>query len=191
LMISEDLKHATRASHAELEKLVIERIRRTNTAAGYLRLLEIFYGFYKPVEEQIGEFIDRTHFTDFHERRKSTALLHDMQQMEMNGSGRLCKDLPEISGAAQSLGALYVLEGSTLGGGIICKLLRKEMGESAPRTFLFFNGYGENTMDMWVKFKDRLNSYTEDAAINQQVMAAANQTFIKFKDWIFRYERNS
>jgi len=188
-MVTEHLKQATRIPHAELEKLVIERIRHTNTAAGYLRLLETFYGFYKPVEEQIDKFIDHSHFKDFSERRKSAALLQDMEEMEMKGSRQLCGDLPEITGAAQSLGALYVLEGSTLGGNIICKLLRKEMGESAPQTFLFFNGYGEETMSMWMKFKDRLNNYSDDAATQRQMMAAANETFIKFKNWIILYER--
>lgn len=188
-MITEHLKQATRTSHAELEKLVIERIRSTDTAAGYLRLLEIFYGFYKPVEEKIAAFIDQTHFTDFHERRKSAALLQDMKQMDVQGSGLICEDLPEITGAAQSLGAMYVLEGSTLGGSVICKLLRKEMGESAPHLFLFFNGYGGDTMDMWTKFKDKLNNYTDDVAVQQQMMAAANDTFIKFKNWIALYER--
>lgn len=189
-MITEDLKQATRTSHAELEKLVIDRIRQTNTAAGYLRLLEIFYGFYKPVEEKIGEFIDHSHFTDFHQRRKSASLLQDMEQMDMQSSGMLCADLPEISGAAQSLGALYVLEGSTLGGSVICKLLKKEMGDSAPQLFVFFNGYGEETMGMWMKFKEKLNNYTDDAAIQRQIMAAANETFIKFKNWITLYERD-
>ena len=189
-MITERLKQATRTSHAELEKLVIERIRHTNTAAGYLRLLEIFYGFYKPVEEKIEAFIDHSHFTDFHQRRKSAALLQDIKQMDVEKDGPLCQDIPEITGAAQSLGALYVLEGSTLGGSVICKLLRKEMGESAPELFVFFNGYGEETMDMWTKFKDKLNNYTDDAAIQQQMMAAANETFIKFKNWISLYERN-
>ena len=189
-MITEHLKHVTRNAHADLEKLVIQRIRQTNTAAGYLDLLNIFYGFYKPVEEKIDTFIDHQHLTDFHQRRKSVSLLQDMQQINAEASSVLCEDLPEITGPSQSLGALYVLEGSTLGGGIICKLLKKEMGDSAPQCFVFFNGYGEATMEMWTKFKDRVNTYTEDAAMHRQMADAANDTFVKFKNWINWYERN-
>lgn len=142
-MITEHLKHVTRNAHAELEKLVIERIKQVNTPAGYLHLLNIFYGFYKPVEEKIDRFIDHSHLTDFHQRRKSASLLQDMQQMNIKANGMLCNDLPEITGPSQSLGAWYVLEGSTLGGAIISKLLKKEIGANAPQCFLFFNGYGD------------------------------------------------
>jgi heme oxygenase (biliverdin-IX-beta and delta-forming) len=189
-MITEHLKHVTRHAHAELEKLVIERIRQANTPAGYLHLLDIFYGFYKPVEEKIDRFIDHSHLTDFHQRRKSVSLLQDMRQMNAEETGMLCTDLPEISGPTQSLGALYVLEGSTLGGGIICRLLKKEMGDSAPQYFLFFNGYGEATMEMWTKFKDRVNTYSDDVATQRQIADAATDTFVKFKNWITWYERN-
>jgi heme oxygenase (biliverdin-IX-beta and delta-forming) len=189
-MITEHLKDVTRSAHAELEKLVIERIRRANTPAGYLHLLDLFYGFYKPVEERIDRFIDHTHFPDFPQRRKAASLVQDMHEMNSEGSGMMCEDLPQISRPSESIGALYVLEGSTLGGGIICKLLKKEMGDDAPQSFLFFNSYGEATMEMWMKFKDRINSYSGDAAMQRQMADAANATFIKFKNWINWYERN-
>jgi heme oxygenase (biliverdin-IX-beta and delta-forming) len=189
-MITEHLKHVTRHAHADLEKLVIEKIRQVHSPAGYLQLLDIFYGFYKPVEEKIDAFIDHSHLPDFNQRRKSVSLLQDMQHLTADASGMLCADLPEITSPAQSLGALYVLEGSTLGGAIICKLLKKEMGEHAPQGFLFFNGYGASTMQMWTIFKDRINTYSNDVATQRQMAEAATDTFVKFKNWITWYERN-
>ncbi|HEY0676730.1 MAG TPA: biliverdin-producing heme oxygenase [Chitinophagaceae bacterium] len=189
-MIAENLKEATNESHAALEKLVIAKIRQTNSSDRYLHLLEMFYGFYKPVEEQIDSHIDRAHFTDYSQRRKSEALLQDMHNLEAGSRLMLCQDLPSISDSVSCLGALYVLEGSTLGGSVISKLLKKELGDEAPEFFLFFNCYGDSARDMWYEFKEKLNSYTTNEAAHLKMIEAANETFVKFKTWILEYERN-
>ncbi|MGB8191476.1 MAG: biliverdin-producing heme oxygenase [Chitinophagaceae bacterium] len=187
-MLSESLKQATRIPHAELEKLMIERIRRTSTTTAYLDLLRLFYGYYKPVEEQIDRFIDRNHLADYSSRRKSAAIVSDMQQLNSDHYNKLCRDLPSINNSSQSFGALYVLEGSTLGGRIIAQMLEKNMGSAAPASFSFFNGYGESAGTMWSVFKDKLNGYTSDTGEQDEIVAAATDTFVKFKKWMISYE---
>jgi heme oxygenase len=187
-MVSASLKQATRTSHAELEKLMITRIRNTHTLPDYLRLLEIFYGFFKPVEEKIDAHIDRGYLTDYASRRKSAAIMTDMTKLQPTVAERLCDNLPQITNTTESLGAMYVLEGSTLGGRIICKLLADNMGAQSPASFSFFGGYGDSTEGMWMQFKEKLDNYTDDEKQHKQMIKAANETFVKFKEWILQHD---
>jgi len=61
--------------------------------------------------------------------------------------------LPEIKNTAQAFGALYVIEGSTLGGQIIKKMVQKQLCMEGNNGLSFFDGYREATSDMWQVFK--------------------------------------
>lgn len=189
-MVSATLKEATRASHAALEKLMITRIRSTNSTARYKNLLALFYGFYKPMEERIDNHIDHACVTDYTHRRKSAFILADMQQLQPSAAAAICSDLPHINSVPASLGALYVLEGSTLGGRIICRMLADSIGPqpAGQVSFSFFNGYGDSTETMWASFRRQLDNYTTDPVQHDEMVRAANDTFIKFKEWILQHD---
>lgn len=188
-MITDALKEATKTSHADLEKMMIGRIRSTRTRSDYVRLLELFYGFFKPVEEKIEAHIDRGYITDYDTRRKSDAILSDIGGSQEIADIRLCQDLPLIDGTPASLGAMYVLEGSTLGGKFISKMLSDNMGDQSPSTFSFFNSYGEFIQPKWAAFKEKLNNYAAGQSQEEQIIKAANDTFVKFKHWIIQYDK--
>lgn len=187
-MITDTLKQVTKESHADLEKVMIRWIRTTRTREDYVRLLKLFYGFFKPVEERIDAHIDRGYLEDYESRRKADALLADMGGPQ-NSNIRLCDDIPSIAGTPASLGAMYVLEGSTLGGKIICKMLADNMGTDSPSSFAFFNSYGELTQPKWADFKNKLNNYTAEPGEQAEIIEAANDTFVKFKHWIQKHDQ--
>jgi heme oxygenase (biliverdin-IX-beta and delta-forming) len=187
-MITESLKTATRIPHAELEKTLVARIRGTRTRSDYRQLLELFYGFYKPLEECIAPFLGDG-LPDFADRRKAASILHDLRPLDGSHAQKLCTDLPHIRNVSQSLGAMYVMEGSTLGGRIITKMLSGNLQDEPGITFSFFEGYGDQTDTMWAAFKDKLNNHSNDTASQEEMITAAHETFIKFKHWIVQYEQ--
>jgi heme oxygenase (biliverdin-IX-beta and delta-forming) len=77
---------------------------------------------------------------------------------------------------------MYVLEGSTLGGKIISRMLLKQV-PSLDGATTFFQGYQDDTMSMWQKFKTHLHASVDqsDAA---ETHRAATETFVKFKKWL-------
>jgi len=80
------------------------------------------------------------------------------------------------------LGALYVIEGSTLGGTIISKMIKQQLAIPDNKGLSFFNGYGSETEKMWQDFKlflDRPLKPAEEAV----VIRSANDTFNKFGQW--------
>lgn len=80
--------------------------------------------------------------------------------------------LPKSS--AEAMGALYVMEGSTLGGKVIAKALRR-LSEWPLRGKSYFDPYESETGAMWAAFQLQLAGVPEhewDAVVN-----GANQTF--------------
>lgn len=188
-LISECLKEATRIPHAELEKSMVDMLRQTTTPGAYADLLRLFYGFYKPVERLIDRFVDRNYLPDYDSRRKSAAIINDLAQFQDAYADKLSNHLPVITNSYQAFGALYVLEGSTLGGRIICNMLKKNLGTDAPHAFSFFEGYGEATGKMWTTFKTKLDNYTADEDRKAEIIDAATATFVNFKKWMNDNER--
>ncbi len=75
---------------------------------------------------------------------------------------------------AEAMGALYVMEGSTLGGKLIAKSLRT-CSDWPVRGICYFNPYGERTGAMWAAFQLELAAVPTAHA--ESVVRGANQTF--------------
>lgn len=180
-MLAEQLKEQTLAYHQQLEKKLVRQIKMIETEADYVKLLMLFYAYFGGLEEKINNFIDTAHLPDHDKRRKTAAIADDIRTFEANPAAKASgADLPQIENAAQAFGALYVIEGSTLGGSIISKMISGKLG--IRNGLSFFNGYGEVSHEMWEQFKDTINTLPETD--HTAVIEAANQTFLKFSNWI-------
>lgn len=187
MQLTEVLKEHTKTAHAALEGKIIPAIKNLSDKAGYLQLLRLFYGYYAALEQRIAPQVNGK-LADFGSRRKAGALLSDMRalQGDTETGTRLCEQLPDISSYPQALGALYVLEGSTLGGQIITQMIRQRVQE-AETGLSFFNGYGDQTIPMWQRFKAVVNAYDGEAE-QQAMLQAANDTFTSFQKWIAQHD---
>ena len=76
------------------------------------------------------------------------------------------------------------MEGSTLGGLYISKMIAKQLNLTNGAFLSFFDGYGEQTEEMWNSFKSALDEQVVHTAEQAAVVQAANDTFKKFKTWI-------
>ena len=77
-----------------------------------------------------------------------------------------------------------MIEGSTLGGKIIAGMMRQHFTFNGNEGLSFFSGYGDDTDAMWASFKNELNAVAATAEDQTEITEAANQTFIKFGNWI-------
>lgn len=91
-------------------------------------------------------------------RRKLPALLLDMKEVSLDEAGNAMTDpglsMPENDAA--SLGALYVLEGATLGGQVIVKKLKANPAFN-KLNFHYYQVYGSNSIPFWKEFCSLLN----------------------------------
>lgn len=184
-MLSAELKQSTSNVHLHLEQKLISKIKAIYSVNDYSTILQIFYGYYSPLEKRINESLDKEILPDHFLRRKSESILNDLKTLNIvvpdNIAGN--KELPHIVNTFQALGALYVLEGSTLGGKTIAKMIGSKPGISS-NSLTFFESYGDNTMNMWNTFKSALNGLDLTELQRNEVLASAKDTFIKFENWI-------
>lgn len=179
-MLSELLKEKTLIRHQELEKKLVGKMRAMKSIYDYILLLKLFYSYFGGLEKIIQPHITLQILPDYDKRRKTQLISSDLQTLNaktpLTAEG---DDLPQITNIAEALGALYVIEGSTLGGQIIKSMLSKQLTIDETYAMTFFNGYGQNTHQMWAFFKDVLNDYASPET-HEIVINSANQTFQKF-----------
>jgi len=176
--IAEILKAQTMTQHQETEKTMVLYLKAQTTPESYAHLLKSFYRFFGPLEQLISKHIDLSKIPDYSKRRKAAALLHDLQVLDshIDITAATGTELPDIYDHYTALGALYVYEGSTLGGSHIVNMIRKRC-EMPDAAFSYFNGYGqEKTLQLWQKFTGYLNS-DDNAGHEEEIIRAANQTF--------------
>lgn len=183
-MLSERLKEETHKAHIGVEKLIIPRLKKLDSNTSYAQLLNVFYGYFHPVEHQIEQHINEDILFDIDERRKSGSLLNDLYSLGAIQLPQTSSDLPKIDCIADALGAMYVLEGSTLGGQFISKMIAEKLGLTSENGISFFSGYGADTSSKWSNFKDVIDNYSGHKTAEDEVIKAANETFTKFKTWI-------
>jgi heme oxygenase len=185
-MLSLNVKTHTLSSHQQLEKILIGQMRSIRSKQDYIRLLQLFYTFFGSLEQSINYYISPQNLPDYEKRRKTELLAEDITVLggkinSLAGTG----NIPVITSYLHALGALYVIEGSTLGGKIISKMIAQQLGITDGKGLTFFLGYGDDTEDMWSSFKELLDKTNEED--QEVVIVSANNTFIKFKEWIGIY----
>jgi heme oxygenase len=182
-MLSEKIKEETKQAHQSLEKIIVGHIKSVQSAEDYKTLLQLLYSYYFPLEILLDEWLNDGLVPFYSQRRKAESILHDINAVpDKHSPATLCTDLPPVNNIAAAFGALYVLEGSTLGGTYIAKMLSKQAGIPAMQ-LTFFNGYAGKSMEMWNAFITALNHYAETSGAGAEIMQSAKNTFEKFEQW--------
>lgn len=172
----------------DLENRMMPLVKGADTREGYIRMLQGMYAFLAPLEQKVLTFITPEMLPDKEERRNIQLMANDLEQLGSNPDRTLKPELPEIDNAAQAFGALYVLEGSTMGGMVVAGMLRRQLPEAAQH-FGYFQSYGKETRAKWNLFRTAINNYI--AANPEQadtVAQAAGNTFSSFGDWLKNYQ---
>ena len=182
--IQELLRAGTRQEHEQIER-VINLSRSSFTSESYLHLLKAFYGFYLPIEQELLKF--KSEFLalglNLEERLKLSLIKADLlfmgtdpKTLKVNLQGPIPVNL------TQSLGLMYVLEGSTMGGQIIHQRLVASGIFPAEHSICFHNPYGEQTQKKWNDFKVVLNALPLNES--EDALFMAKKTFSGLESWI-------
>lgn len=175
-----ELRTATAERHRSLE----ERLPFLSPAldgALYRRLIQAYYGFYAPLEQRL----DAAGALE-PERRKVPALLRDLQALAIEPEQlERCTDLPMVNDPWQLLGILYVIEGATLGGQVLRRIVGERLGIHADTGGAFLDVYGSGTGPLWKGFLKRLPS-AQTPEQRARVVESAQSTFLCFERWLDR-----
>jgi heme oxygenase (biliverdin-IX-beta and delta-forming) len=116
-------------------------------------------------------------------RQRGQLLMLDLTWFGADGSAEARPTLPEMRDAASLLGAMYVLEGSTLGGRLIARHVELVLGLTAGQGNAYFRGHNERTGRLWKEFCDTLRMKVPDSETGA-VIAAAKAMFGVFGSWM-------
>jgi heme oxygenase len=175
-MIQEELRKQTTAAHQQLEKLVVARLKSIRSNQDYANLLKIFYAYFNRLEEAIKPFISAEVLPDYADRRHAVSLANDITSIGSSLTRLPKVSVPIIDNQIKALGALYVMEGSVMGGTIIIQMLAKY---GLTEGISFFRGYGSETGAKWASFAAVLDRYIHKE-FGQEAIESANQTFSNF-----------
>ena len=84
---------------------------------------------------------------------------------------------------SDAIGALYVMEGSTLGGKQICRMIADNLNLPDHTALSFFYGYGAGTGSRWKEFLRVLDQFsgTDQEPV---IVEKANEVFLGFREWL-------
>ena len=141
------LKAGTAAWHERVDA----SLSRLDLARGedYARFLSLHERTTLPIEHELEDAGIGQVLADWPARRRSAALLADMEVMRIPHSA-LRLDMGPLRGLAQLAGAAYVLEGSRLGG----RILARQVAEGYPAAFL---SHGAEAR-LWGSFLDWMDT---------------------------------
>jgi len=183
-MILENLRSHTKETHQALEASMFPFIKNVRDIESYSHLLRMFYGYYKPLQDQVDKYIDKNILPDHKELRRAEWILEDLKALDQPTDNIALYKFPfAIDSHAAALGALYVTEGSTLGGKVICKTIATNLGKSEMDGLKFFNGYGAHTGSKWKSFLLVLDA-EKNVPDEEVIIKTAEQVFAGFAAWL-------
>ena len=153
----------------------------------YIALLQRTYGFFKTWEAAALLYAEGTIAGLVRERSrlntltKDLAFFHRTEYMDGMPPGYL----PPMRDQASLLGSMYVVEGSTLGGQLIARMLEVRLSLTNGSGYSFFAGAGPQTGKRWKAFGEVLTAWSsEHASETDLIIAAARKTFEAYRSWV-------
>lgn len=148
----------------------------------YIELLKKMAGFISNIEQIIKTYkeeFEKHNLNDIEKRVEKTQWLKDdLKELGIEFSSKKI-EFNTLSSFSSVVGALYVLEGSTMGGMQIVKMMKKNTQEDLPTNY--YQSYKQETMPMWMAFAKWLDEIDVD---KYEVTLGAMETFIKLKKHI-------
>ncbi len=183
----EALRTGTALLHVALEKRLPFFCEQLD-ANWYQRLLQAYYGFYGPMEAALYDSGLIPDGFDTVMRVKTPTLLNDLRALQLT-EGAIhalprCTEIPTLDSPAACLGALYVLEGATLGGQVLRREMALRLDVNADNGGAFLDVYGAETGRRWKDFLDYLGRQPLDPGAKQRAVEAARSTFSCFEQWL-------
>lgn len=167
------LRNATHAQHAAINRhAFIEGLTRPGfPLENYLALLRSYAALYRAAEPAIEQWlVSESSSFSYSRRRKLPWLIEDLAYFGTSPSPALYS-APVINSWGGLVGMLYGIEGSTLGGQVISRSLRVNLGIEKQSGGRFFFSYGEATRLMW----DEFLSFAATVATDQKTLSEAQQ----------------
>jgi heme oxygenase len=186
------LRAATRDAHSSVECApILARLTKPDlTREGYLTALRVLYGFHAAYNAVLpGLLKEEPKSSLFGPSAALGALRRDLQFLgeHVLDTTPILENPPPNTAAA--IGALYVLEGSALGGRVIGRhvSLALRVGPGQGGDF-FCAATADQARERWRRFCDFLDQTGQEEGRIADICEGANATFKTLSDWLVAFD---
>jgi heme oxygenase len=187
--VMSQLKSKTTPAHKQLELTpCLKRLFAGDyTIDEYASLLSYFYSYFNAIEPLLFDDIPAQYQSQLAHRRKIEFLQKDLLFLNVDiNQLTACNILPPLDSFAKKMGAMYVLEGSLLGGRIIGQHLKNHFDTDMSPALNFYSCYGANLDTEWRNFATLMVQCfdSDNQALTNEVIESANATFLALQQWL-------
>lgn len=151
------LRECTGPLHDRIEAVL--QLEAPMPLARYGQIIRGFHEFLQLWEQRVRFALPERLRPWFDDRRRSPFAAQDIAALALPESpalrttARAAQALIRFDSPAVAIGALYVLEGSALGGQVLTPRLAATLGLTPGQGASYFHGFGERTGAMWREFR--------------------------------------
>jgi heme oxygenase len=174
------LRDATAADHAAVEETV-PLMSGTLTLDEYAACLQRLHGIVSAWEAHAAAVAPPALQPLLAARRRTPLLERDLVCLGVKIPSEEHPNFLEVADEASIMGAMYVMEGSTLGGQLIARHVEKVLSLSEGNTF--FRGHGDRTGLLWREFCEILRTRVPENE-SDVVIRSAKMMFQTFGSWM-------
>jgi heme oxygenase len=176
------LRQATEADHLAVEGTV-PLMHEGLTTAQYVEVLQKLYGVVAAWEDRAIQIAPVWLQPALLARQRKSLLERDLAWFGATHSNVRCATLHAVDDLPSLLGAMYVMEGSTLGGQLIARHVEAALHLSEGKGDAYFRGHGSNTGPLWKEFCEMLKHRIPDEQ-SETVIISAKAMFSTFGKWM-------
>ncbi len=188
-MVALRLKTETKPYHESVEQFAHSNkiMDHTLSLDQYRELIISQYQLHQALEDRMAQVLSPAQKTEleFDQRRKIDFLAQDMGLVAPDSLHENAAELVaqyQITDLYDALGAMYVLEGSTLGGAVIRRELAKNPNiANQVADFHYYGCYGSLIGERWKNFLGLLNAWADTDEKQDAVVQKAKDTFKLFE----------
>ncbi len=185
------IKDETKHRHKALEEILGAQYFENGALdrSRFVKLLRAYYGLYRTLDPALEETTERF-LRDYAYRPRSERLKQDLQtlglkQEDLDELPTLASTkLPDLDDRSELLGALYVVEGSELGGSIIRRDLEQKLDEETLKADAYVRDRPDETRANWNEFREVFNQRIDSEDALERAVRTANQIFQVYEDWL-------
>jgi heme oxygenase len=176
------LRCETSNAHAAIEAVpVMSRLMAKDLSlTEYVTVLCHMHRFLARLEPMLGHLLSRHDAAIFIDGTRLAALADDLKWFSTSPTAKQPK-MPSLSSTLGALGALYVVEGATLGGRIIARHVGESLGVAPGAGGTYYGGINAEKARMrWISFSKALErpiSHSIGCESDDDMLAGANETF--------------
>ena len=176
------LRLSTRAEHEAVEDC-LPLMTPDLTRDTYSRVLQRLRGIVGAWEARAEEGLQGQLKEAARARQRLPLLESDLDFLGVARNAGERPQLPMFADTVELLGAMYVMEGSRLGGQLISRHVSKTLRLDASKACSFFLGFGPLTGVRWIEFLDILRTQIKDSESERAVLGA-KKMFHVFGEWM-------